>query len=552
MADVTIIDGDAFRQMISAASSYLLDNKERVDALNVFPVPDGDTGTNMSLTFKAASDELGKINSKKVSDLAQALARGALMGARGNSGVILSQLLRGFGNETDSLESLDGAALAKCLSGAAKMAYRAVIKPVEGTILTVAREAGEAALRAAREKNDVLHVLTKFLNAARESLNNTPKLLPALRDAGVVDAGGAGYVVIWEGVFKYLTGDLKAEEKVTVDDTTVFAGVLSEESIEFHYCTEFIIQGRNVPQVDLKDYLGGIGDSLIVVGDEDMVKVHVHTNNPGLALEKALKYGQLMKIKIENMVEQNREAVASGKAAWSANTGAVEFKSTPKQEVEREVGIVTVATGEGITEILRSLGADKIVAGGQTMNPSTADILEAVENCPAKNVIILPNNKNIITTAAQVPSVTDKNVFVIESKTIPQGIKALLSYDPDISPEENVKSMSEAIKEVKTGEVTFAVRDTSMNGFQIEEKDIIGLAEGKIETVGKDVSTVVKELVKKLVDENSAILTLYFGADVSEEAANELLDELQEEYPDLELEMYNGNQPLYYYLISVE
>lgn len=395
-------------------------------------------------------------------------------------------------------------------------------------------------------------MLTKFLNAARESLNNTPKLLPALRDAGVVDAGGAGYVVIWEGVFKYLTGDLKAEEKVTVDDTTVFAGVLSEESIEFHYCTEFIIQGRNVPQVDLKDYLGGIGDSLIVVGDEDMVKVHVHTNNPGLALEKALKYGQLMKIKIENMVEQNREAVASGKAAWSANTGAVEFKSTPKQEVEREVGIVTVATGEGITEILRSLGADKIVAGGQTMNPSTADMLEAVENCPAKNVIILPNNKNIITTAAQVPSVTDKNVFVIESKTIPQGIKALLSYDPDISPEENVKSMSEAIKEVKTGEVTFAVRDTSMNGFQIEEKDIIGLAEGKIETVGKDVSTVVKELVKKLVDENSAILTLYFGADVSEEAANELLDELQEEYPDLELEMYNGNQPLYYYLISVE
>lgn len=552
MANVTKIDGDTFKQMISAASSYLLDNKERVDALNVFPVPDGDTGTNMSLTFKAASEELGKISSQKVSDLAQALARGALMGARGNSGVILSQLLRGFANETDALEVLDGVALAKCLNGASKMAYRAVIKPVEGTILTVAREAGEAALRAAREKNDAQHVLTNFLTAAHESLNNTPKQLPVLREAGVVDAGGAGYVVIWEGAVKFLTGDIKAQDLVKVDDTTTFAGVLSEESIEFQYCTEFLVQGDNIPQEDLRDYLADIGDSLIVVGDGDLVKIHVHTNNPGLALEKAVNYGQLLKIKIENMIEQNKEAVSSGKAGWTTESGAVEFKSTQKKDVEQELGVVTVAAGEGISVIMQSLGADRVISGGQTMNPSTADILDAVENCPAQNVIILPNNKNIVTTAEQVPDVTEKNVFVIKSKTIPQGIKALLSYDPDMSAEDNVKNMKDAIKEVKTGEVTFAVRDTNMNGMQIAEKDVIGLIEGKIQTVGKDVSGVVKELVSKLVDENSAILTLYFGADIEEDAAKELVDELNEQYPDLEMEAYSGNQPLYYYLISVE
>lgn len=550
---MTKIDGNAFRQMMAAASSYLADNKERLDALNVFPVPDGDTGTNMSLTFKAASDELSKIGSNKVSDLATSLARGALMGARGNSGVILSQLLRGFAQETDSLESLDGIALAKCLNGASKMAYRAVIKPVEGTILTVAREAAEASTKAAREKNDAHYVLRRFVAAAKVSLDNTPNYLPVLREAGVVDAGGAGYLTIWEGILKYLDGELTTATEIKKEPQATFAGVLSDESIEFHYCTEFIIQGKNLPQNVIRDYLATIGDSLIVVGEDDLVKVHVHTNNPGLALEKAVKYGQLSKIKIENMVEQNIEAVSSGKASWNTELGAVAFKSAQKAEVvEAEMGIISIAAGDGLSEIMNSLGADGIVSGGQTMNPSTADILEAVEKCPSKNVIILPNNKNIITTAKQVPEITEKTVFVVESRSIPQGIKALLAYDPDQSAKENYDNMQKAIKEVKTGEVTFAVRDTTMNGIEIAEQDIIGLNEGKIEAVGKDVAIVVKELVAKLVDENSAILTLYYGQDVEEEAANLLKEELEKEYDDIEIEVYFGNQPLYYYLISVE
>lgn len=551
MAKITKIDGNAFRQMMAAASSWLAENKEKVDSLNVFPVPDGDTGTNMSLTFQSAVEELAKVGSNKVGDLAQALARGALMGARGNSGVILSQLLRGFAQEADGKETLDGLGLAKCLGGASKMAYRAVIKPVEGTILTVAREAGEASLRAAREKNDAHFVLKRFIAKANVSLENTPTYLPVLKEAGVVDAGGAGYVTIWEGAMKFIEGDLSTTE-IKTDKVTSFAGVLSDEDIEFRYCTEFIIQGKNIPQNDIKDYLLKLGNSLIVVGDEDLVKVHVHTNNPGLALEKAVKYGELAKIKIENMAEQNREAVSSGKAKWNTDTGAVAFKSAQRAEVEQETGIVTIAAGEGINEIMSSLGANRIVSGGQTMNPSTADILKAVEECPAKSVIILPNNKNIIFTAKQVPSVTEKQVFVVESRSIPQGIKALLSYDPDLSSEENFQNMSTAITEVKTGEVTFAVRDTNMNGIQIAEQDIIGLAEGKIQAVGKDVPTVVKELVAKLVDDKSSVLTLYYGSDIEAEAAETLQNELQESYPDFEVEVYKGSQPLYYYLISVE
>lgn len=552
MANINKIDGNAFRQIMAAASSYLADNKERVDSLNVFPVPDGDTGTNMSLTFQSAVAELAKVGSNNVGDLAQALARGALMGARGNSGVILSQLLRGFAQEADAKETLDGISLAKCLGGASKMAYRAVIKPVEGTILTVAREAGEASLRASREKNDAYYVLKRFVAAARVSLDNTPNMLPVLKEAGVVDAGGAGYLVIWEGVLKYLDGDLTTLEDKRPDQKATFAGVLSDESIQFRYCTEFIIQGKNIPQDNLRDYLFNLGDSLIVVGDGDVVKVHVHTNNPGLALEKAVKYGELFKIKIENMVEQNKEAVSSGKASWNTELGAVAFKSAQKAEVEQEIGIVAIAAGDGISEIINSLGADRIVSGGQTMNPSTADILEAVEDCPAKSVIILPNNKNIIATAKQVPDVTNKKVYVIESRSIPQGIKALLSYDPDMGVEDNFQNMSQALKEVKTGEVTFAVRDTTMNGIQIGQQDIIGLFEGKIQAVGKDVSEVVKDLVSKIVDKNSTILTLYYGADVAEEEAMLLVEELEKQYLDLEVEAYLGNQPLYYYLISVE
>lgn len=553
MAKITKIDGNAFRQMMAAASSYLAENKEYVDSLNVFPVPDGDTGTNMSLTFQSAVAELAKVGSNNVGDLAQALARGALMGARGNSGVILSQLLRGFAQEADGLEVLDGQALAKSFSGASKMAYRAVMKPVEGTILTVAREAGEASLRAAREKNDAYYVLKRFVASAKVSLDKTPQHLPVLREAGVVDAGGAGYLVIWEGALKYFDGELitTIDTKTKVEDQ-VFAGVLSSEEIEFRYCTEFIVQGKNIPQNEMKEYYSTIGDSLIVVGDGDLVKVHVHTNNPGLALEKAVQYGELFKIKIENMVEQNIEAVKSGKAQWDTEDGAVAFQSAKRAEVEKEFGVVAVAAGEGLTEILKSLGVDQVVSGGQTMNPSTADLLEAVENCHAKSVIILPNNKNIITTAKQVPDVTDKQIFVIESRTVPQGIKALLSFNPDSTAQENYANMAQSIKEVKTGEVTFAVRDTKMNGIEIGQEDIIGLAEGKIQAVGKDINSVVKELVSKIVDENSAILTLYFGEDIQESEAEALRAELEEEYPDLEVETYEGNQPLYYYLISVE
>lgn len=540
------IKAKAFREMFVSGANNLQNSKDLVDKLNVFPVPDGDTGTNMSLTISYAMKELEKVGEDDITKIAKALSKGSLMGARGNSGVILSQIIRGIGKSVEGKDKLSTVDLAKALKGGSDTAYKAVIKPVEGTILTVIRETAEYAVKLAKRENNIEKFLGKVVREANVSLENTPNLLKNLKDAGVVDSGGKGLTLILEGFYLAIVG--KAVVPATAEKTELknvslsSADNTSTEDIKFGYCTEFILESDKIDDAGIRDIMLGYGDSLAVVGDEGVIKVHVHTNEPGNVLQEALKYGQLLTIKIENMRMQH-ENILEGVAENAEYEEPVE---------EKEFAFISTSMGDGLASIFKDFGVDYVIEGGQTMNPSTEDFMKAIDKIHAKNIFILPNNSNIIMAANQAKELSDKNIIVIPTKNIPQAVSALVGFNPEATAEENEANMVEALSYVKSGQVTFAVRDTVMNGIEIREGNIIGIAEKEMIAAGDEVDEVAKKLVEKLVDEDSAIITLFYGEDVTEEQAEELRGELEEKFEDIDVELYYGGQPLYYYLISVE
>lgn len=540
------IKAKAFREMFVSGANNLQNSKDLVDKLNVFPVPDGDTGTNMSLTISYAMKELEKVGEDDITKIAKALSKGSLMGARGNSGVILSQIIRGIGKSVEGKEKLSTVDLAKALKGGSDTAYKAVIKPVEGTILTVIRETAEYAVKLAKRENNIEKFLGKVVREANVSLENTPNLLKNLKDAGVVDSGGKGLTLILEGFYLAIVGKAvvpaTAEKAELKNISLSSADTTSTEDIKFGYCTEFILESDKIDDAGIRDIMLGYGDSLAVVGDEGVIKVHVHTNEPGNVLQEALKYGQLLTIKIENMRMQH-ENILEGVAENAEYEEPVE---------EKEFAFISTSMGDGLASIFKDFGVDHVIEGGQTMNPSTEDFMKAIDKIHAKNIFILPNNSNIIMAANQAKELSDKNIIVIPTKNIPQAVSALVGFNPEATAEENEANMLEALSYVKSGQVTFAVRDTVMNGIEIREGNIIGIAEKEMIAAGDEVDEVAKKLVEKLVDEDSAIITLFYGEDVTEEQAEELRGELEEKFEDIDVELYYGGQPLYYYLISVE
>lgn len=540
------IKAKAFREMFVSGANNLQNSKDLVDKLNVFPVPDGDTGTNMSLTISYAMKELEKVGEDDITKIAKALSKGSLMGARGNSGVILSQIIRGIGKSVEGKEKLSTVDLAKALKGGSDTAYKAVIKPVEGTILTVIRETAEYAVKLAKRENNIEKFLGKVVREANVSLENTPNLLKNLKDAGVVDSGGKGLTLILEGFYLAIVGKAvvpATAEKAELKNVSLSsADNTSTEDIKFGYCTEFILESDKIDDAGIRDIMLGYGDSLAVVGDEGVIKVHVHTNEPGNVLQEALKYGQLLTIKIENMRMQH-ENILEGVAENAEYEEPVE---------EKEFAFISTSMGDGLASIFKDFGVDHVIEGGQTMNPSTEDFMKAIDKIHAKNIFILPNNSNIIMAANQAKELSDKNIIVIPTKNIPQAVSALVGFNPEATAEENEANMVEALSYVKSGQVTFAVRDTVMNGIEIREGNIIGIAEKEMIAAGDEVDEVAKKLVEKLVDEDSAIITLFYGEDVTEEQAEELRGELEEKFEDIDVELYYGGQPLYYYLISVE
>lgn len=540
------IKAKAFREMFVSGANNLQNSKDLVDKLNVFPVPDGDTGTNMSLTISYAMKELEKVGEEDITKIAKALSKGSLMGARGNSGVILSQIIRGIGKSVEGKDKLSTVDLAKALKGGSDTAYKAVIKPVEGTILTVIRETAEYAVKLAKRENNIEKFLGKVVREANVSLENTPNLLKNLKDAGVVDSGGKGLTLILEGFYLAIVGKsvvpATAEKAELKNVSLSSADNTSTEDIKFGYCTEFILESDKIDDAGIRDIMLGYGDSLAVVGDEGVIKVHVHTNEPGNVLQEALKYGQLLTIKIENMRMQH-ENILEGVAENAEYEEPVE---------EKEFAFISTSMGEGLASIFKDFGVDHVIEGGQTMNPSTEDFMKAIDKIHAKNIFILPNNSNIIMAANQAKELSDKNIIVIPTKNIPQAVSALVGFNPEATAEENEANMIESLSYVKSGQVTFAVRDTVMNGIEIREGNIIGIAEKELIAAGDEVDEVTKELVEKLVDEDSAIITLFYGEDVTEEQAEELRGELEEKFEDIDVELYYGGQPLYYYLISVE
>ena len=555
-----VINGVTLKNMLLVAARNLDQQKDMVNALNVFPVPDGDTGTNMSLTLNAAVKELERAENGEIGRLTQLLARGSLMGARGNSGVILSQFFRGFSEGLSKVKHEARAEdIARAFVEASQTTYRAVMKPVEGTMLTVARVASEAAQQAAEEGADATGVIKAALFGAQESLADTPNILPVLKEAGVVDAGGQGLVCIFEGFWAGLTTspeemeELLAEQPTAPADTADLAR-LSQEVVVNKYCTEFIILGEGIDPELIRTELAPKGDSMIVVGDEQVTKVHIHTDYPGEVLQFCGELGNLTEIAIDNMMLQNQEFAShdeNHRLDYSTDN-VVGFPAVDSASEPKSVGIVAVVAGDGLAEIFRSLGVDHVVTGGQTMNPSTEDLVKAVNSLNAESVIILPNNKNVIFSAQQVKELVDKKVGVVSTRSAPQGISAMMYFVEDDTLEENLVAMEGSLSEVKTGEVTYAVRSTVAGDLQIEERDIIGLAEGKIAVVGASPDAVALDLVRTMVDEDSSVISIYYGEDHSAEEAEKLGNTLQNDYPDCEVEVYSGGQPLYYYIVSVE
>ena len=555
------LSGEDLRQMFRVAARLLEDNKGRVNALNVYPVPDGDTGTNMSLTLNAAVQEMDKLQNGDVARIAGAAALGSLMGARGNSGVILSQILRGFARGLEGVVRAGAREMAWALQEGVHVAYKAVMKPTEGTILTVAREAARAAMEAARRGLNLREVLSQAYEEAERTLALTPEMLPVLKKNGVVDAGGKGLVYILLGFLNFLRG----AAVVGPGEVRVAEFEFTEElaDIQNPYDTEFFIRGEGIPVDQVRERLNSLGDSLIVVGTPELVKVHIHTQNPGVVLDYCLKLGELTQIEIKNMRDQHRDLKERASAQTSRsgeeglasrNTPVVNVPVTPETDPElaNRVGLVAVAAGQGIADTFRSLGAQGIVSGGQTMNPSTQEILEVVEGLPQKRVVLFPNNKNIILTAEQASHLSTKEVWVVPTRSVPQGLAALLAWRDDLPVEENLKRMTAAAAAVKSGEVTYAVRNSGSAAGPIAEGDIIGLVEGEIVAAGKELGAVLLQLVRNMVEPGTSIVTLFYGEMVDAEQAAELADQLTGEFPQVELEMRYGGQPVYYFLVSVE
>ncbi|MDD6638159.1 MAG: DAK2 domain-containing protein [Lachnospiraceae bacterium] len=556
--EITSINAEKLAKMFLAGAKNLDAKKDWINELNVFPVPDGDTGTNMSMTIMSAAKEVSSLNNPGMKDLAKAISSGSLRGARGNSGVILSQLFRGFCKVIGEYQEIDVNILSDAFQKAVETAYKAVMKPKEGTILTVAKGAADRALELSEETEDIVYFCEEVIKEAEYVLSQTPEMLPVLKQAGVVDSGGQGLVQVLKGAYDSLMGK---EIDYEIEGAASGSGVVkisaqTEEEIKFGYCTEFIIV-LNHPLSDkdeqeYKAFLESIGDSIVVVADDEIVKTHVHTNDPGLAIQKALTHGSLSRIKIDNMREEHQEKLIKDAEKVAAQQKEEE-QAAKTEEPRKDSGFIAVSIGEGVNEIFRGLGVDYIIEGGQTMNPSTEDMLEAIDKVNADHIFILPNNTNIIMAANQAATlVEDKEIIVLPTKTIPQGITALVNFIPDYSVEENKDTMMAEIENVKTGQVTYAVRDTEIDGKTIKQNDYMGIGDKSILSVGQDLKATTLEMVDEMVDEDSAIVSIYYGEDVSEEAAEEIAAVIEEKYPDVEVEINNGGQPIYYYVISVE
>ncbi|WP_055079105.1 DAK2 domain-containing protein [Lagierella massiliensis] len=543
---MSIIDGKGLRKILSGVYFNLDNHKQELNSLNVFPVPDGDTGTNMSLTLKSAYNNLKSIDSDDLGEIIKAFSNGSLMGARGNSGVITSQILRGVSQGVADNKSIDVIVLKDIMVSACKVAYNAVMQPTEGTILTVIRGAAEFAEENYQNYTDVNEFFKDITAEASRVLDTTPDLLPVLKQAGVVDAGGRGLVVMMEGALNYnnlSNYDEKEEVVVKAPDHNHQSEVSGD--IKFGYCTEFLIESKNGDYLQFRNTISSLGDCLIVVGGEGLIKTHIHTNNPGKVLEEALKLGQLKDIKIDNMRIQHSHVVMGHEAD-------VYLDPYNDPDETKKYGFVSISTGDGFEKIFEELGVDQIISGGQTMNPSTETILDAVKKINATDIFILPNNGNIILAAEQAKELSEKNLHILKTKTVPQGVVALLSFDEDNSVEENFEDMTEALESVKTAQVTFSVRDTEMDGLKIKKNDFIGIEGGKILSTGKKLNKTTLDLLDKVIDEDASLVTVYYGSDVEDKIINELERKLQRIYKDIDIEFIRGGQPLYHYIISVE
>lgn len=560
--EINTINAALFAKMFLAGAKNLESKKEWINELNVFPVPDGDTGTNMTMTIMAAAKEVAALEDPTMEVLAKAISSGSLRGARGNSGVILSQLFRGFTKGIKKYEEIDVAILAAAFQKAVETAYKAVMKPKEGTILTVAREAAVKATEIAEESANLELFFRAIFEHAEKTLARTPEMLPVLKEAGVVDSGGQGLLEVFRGAFDGYLGkeiDYTAFEKAAPASSVTKISPQAEAEIKFGYCTEFIILlDKPLPDEEVhsfKEFLMSIGDSVVLVADDEIVKVHVHTNHPGQAFEKALTYGALSRMKIDNMREEHQEKLIKDAQKLAREQEEQEKKDAAAKAAKerKKYGFISVSVGEGLSALFKELNVDWIIEGGQTMNPSTEDMLNAIAEVNADTIYIFPNNKNIVLAANQARDLTeDKEIVVVPTKTIPQGITALISFQPDMTGEENLEGMMEAVSMVKTGQVTYAVRDTRLDEKDIHEGDIMGIGDHGILAVGKGREAVAKEMVAAMVDEDSEVISIYYGAETSEEAANKLAEELEETYPDCEVEVNMGGQPIYYYIISVE
>jgi len=542
------INGQHFRNMVINASNRLEDEKEYVNSLNVFPVPDGDTGTNMSMTFKAAVLEIESMSTESIAEIAQKLARGALMGARGNSGVILSQIFRGIGKGLEGKTEATSEEFAKSILEGAKFAYKAVMRPTEGTILTIIKAAGESAVKSGAE--NVVTLMREVCKHSEIMLKRTPDMLPALKQAKVVDAGGMGLLILFKGMYEALSNNMEAEihklENKSIRSEIISSAVSDMPvDIKFGYCTELLVIAKNVDINKLKKYLEKYGDSMVVVSQDEFLKIHIHTNDPGLVLSKAVTLGELFKVKIENMREQHKNllGITDEETQEPVKENVIESK---------KYGFISVALGEGIKNIFEDLGVDVVIEGGQTMNPSIQDIMDSINKINADNIFILPNNKNILMAALQAVKLSDKNIIVIPSKTIPQGITAVTMFNAEAGVEENENILKEAIKNVATAAVTFAVKDTEFNGNIIKEGNILGLVEQDIKEVGTDIYKVCEDIIESMITEDSELITIFYGEDCIVSKVEELISTLEIKYPDTDIQHYNGKQPLYYFIASVE
>ena len=551
----TTIDAEVLKKLFLAGAANLEAKKEWINDLNVFPVPDGDTGTNMTLTIMSAAKEVNSLAAPTMQTLSKAISGGSLRGARGNSGVILSQLLRGFTKVVRDYDELDSIIISTAFQKAVETAYKAVMKPKEGTILTVARGMADKILDLSTEIDDLEELLDKVIKYGDEVLEHTPDLLPVLKQAGVVDSGGQGLMQIMKGAYDALMGkeinyEAVASQGGPSGSSEVSAQGLEEKEIKFGYCTEFIVMLEKpydaAKEAEFKAYLESIGDSIVLVSDGEIVKVHVHTNHPGLAFEKGLTFGSLTRMKVDNMREEHQERVI-------ANAEKAAKEQAKKDEPKKKYGFISVSAGEGLSEIFKSLGVDYIIEGGQTMNPSTEDMLNAIDKVNAENVFIFPNNSNIILAANQAQSIVeDKNIIVIPTKTIPQGISALIAYSEEASPEENTEAMTEEIANIKSGSVTYAVRDTEIDDKTIKQGDIMGIGDKTILSVGLNIQDVTKDMIEQLAGDDAELISIYYGSDVTEEDANALAKAVEAVHPDVDVEVNYGGQPIYYYILSVE